>query len=375
MRFAVLIATLTLLAADARADMPRLFGPDAVTKLNRTLAGKLHDFTNNHGTDRRLFSPALDEKRDLYAYTPPGYDGTTQFPFMLFLHGLGQDEKIFLEVVGHFDAAIKAGTAPRMVIVAPDGSVHQRPSLVHSGSFYVNSAAGNFGDFIAQDVWNFAHKTYQLRPEREAHAIMGASMGGFGAYNVAFKNKDQYAHVVGIMPPLNMRYGDAKGRYLTDYDPDNFALRPVNRRFEVIGQFYGLLMIRSRRVLDPLVGRWAQDATAFVSRENPFEMLTSRNIQPGEFNLFVGYGTKDEFNVDAAAASFVDEANRRGVAVDTLVLPDGRHNITTAVEMVPVVNRWLLERLGPSSPEGVPTDLPPIDATPTTTRRVLRFRR
>ena len=375
MRLAAVIVAVVCIAADARADRPRVFGPDAVTKLNRALAGRVHDFTNNHGSDRRVWSPALQEKRDVYAYTPPGYDGTTQFPFMLFLHGLGQDEKIFLEVVEHFDSAIRAGTAPRMVIVAPDGSVNQRPALTHTGSFYVNSAAGNFGDYVTQDVWNFAFKTFALRPEREAHAIAGASMGGFGAYNVAFKNKQQYAHVVGIMPPLNMRYGDGKGRYLADYDPNDFALRQINRRYEVVGQFYGLLLIRSRRVTDPLVGRWTRDATAFVSRENPFEMLASRDIRPGEFNLFVGYGLKDEFNIDASAASFVDEARRRGLAVDTLVLPDGRHNVATAVDMVPAMNRWLLERLGPSTPEGVATDLPPVDAPENSTRRVIRLRR
>ena len=350
--FALGLCLLAAAAAVAQAGPLRVFGSDAVTKLNRRLAGQVHDYTHNHGADRRVHSPALDQKRDLYAYTPPGYDGTTAFPFMTFLHGLAQDEKIFLDIVEHFDDAIRKGEMPPMVIVCPDGSVGDRPSLVHTGSFFVNSKAGRFGDFIAEDVWDFAHSHYKLRPERDAHVIAGASMGGFGAFNVGFKQRERYGNVVGIMPPLNLRYGDLEGRYFTAYDPANFALRPVGKRNEIVGEFYGLLFIRSRRLLDPLVGRGADEPTKFVSRENPYEMLSSYRVKPGEFNLFIGYGRRDEFNIDAAVESFLDEAKRRELNVDTLVLPEGRHNMATAVAMLPSVTQWLVQHVGAYAPEG-----------------------
>lgn len=343
---------LTAPTAVAQAGPLRVFGPDAVTKLNRKLAGQVHDFTHNHGSDRRVHSPALDQKRDLYSYTPPGYDGHTSFPFMLFLHGLGQDEKIFLDVVEHFDDAIRKGEMPPLVIVCPDGSVGDRPSLIHTGSFFVNSKAGRFGDFIAEDVWDFAHTHYKLRPERDAHVIAGASMGGFGAFNVGFKQRDKYGSIVGIMPPLNLRYGDLEGRYFTEYDPANFALRPVGKRNEIVGEFYGLVFIRSRRILDPLVGRNSTEPTKFVSQENPYEMLASYDVRPGEFNLFIGYGRRDEFNIDAAVESFLDEAKRHQIEVETLVLPEGRHNLATAVSMLPDLNQWLVKHVAPYAPEG-----------------------
>ena len=360
------LSLIALTAAESlgQAGPLRLFGPDAVTKLNGRLAGRVHDFTHNHGVDRRIDSPALEQKRDVYAYTPPGYDGKAAFPLMLFLHGLAQDEKIFLDVVEHFDTAIRRGDAPPTVIVCPDGSVGDRPSLIHTGSFYVNSKAGRFGDYIAEDVWNFAHAKFVLRPERDAHAIVGASMGGFGAFNVGFKQRDKYGHLVGIMPPLNLRYGDLEGRYLTDYDPANFALRPVGKRNEIVGQFYGLLFIRSRRILDPLVGRGATEPTKFVSQENPYEMLTSYNVRPGEFNLFIGYGRRDEFNLHAAVESFLDEAKRKGIDIKTLVLPDGRHNVATALSMLPDVNQWMLKHVGPYTPEGYTVaDKPTVTST------------
>ena len=356
---ALCLIGLTASESPAQVGPLKIFGPDAVTKLNRKLAGRVEDYTHNHGGDRRIDSAALERKRDLYAYTPPGYDGVTPFPFMLFLHGLAQDEKVFLEVVEHFDAAIRKGEMPPMVIVCPDGSVGNGPSLLHTGSFYINSKAGRFGDYVAEDVWEFAHSHFKLRPERDAHVICGASMGGFGAFNVGIKQRERYGNVVGIMPPLNLRYGDLEGRYFTEYDPANFALRPVGKRNEIVGEFYGLLFIRSRRLLDPLVGRNSEEPTKFVSRENPYEMLSSYRVKPGEFNLFVGYGRRDEFNIDAAVESFLDEAKRREVNVDTLVLPEGRHNMATAVAMLPSVSQWLTKHVGPYTPEGYAVESPP----------------
>ena len=44
-------------------------------RLNRKLRGRVVDFTENHGADRRIYSPILGRPRDLYVYLPPA---TTQ---------------------------------------------------------------------------------------------------------------------------------------------------------------------------------------------------------------------------------------------------------------------------------------------------------
>ena len=320
-----------------------------IVELNKKLGGHILDYTSNHGVDRRIYSPALDKMRDIYVYLPPGYDGVKSFPMMLFLHGLGQDEKIFLEVVFKFDDAIRAGTAPPMVIVIPDGSVDGEPKLTRAGSFYINSEAGRFGDYIVNDVWPWAFATFKLRPEREAHCLAGASMGGFGAYNIAFKNKHLAQNIAGIIAPLNLRYGDCYGRYMSNYDPNCFALRKIESRNEIVGRF-GVLLIRARRMLDPIVGKDFTTATAFVSRENPYEMLTRLHVRPGEFDMFIGFGKKDEFNIDAEIESFIAECARLGLFPTTILLPEGRHSVKTATALIPALNQWLLARLGPYTP-------------------------
>jgi len=346
----VLACTTTAL----RADGIRFWKKQSAVKLSAGLAGTLLDFTNNHGSDRRIFSPALDEKRDLYVYLPPGYDGDTKFPAMLYLHGLAQDEENFLDFVVGIDDAIRCGKFPPLVIVAPDGSVQGKRELFIKGSFYVNSKSGYFGTYIMNDVWGFASENFALRPEREARVIMGASMGGFGAYNLAFKHKDVFGTIVGIMPPLNLRYGDLKGNARVKYNPADFALRPITDRSEVLARFHYVVKIRSKQILDPLFGATFDpaEATDFISTENPYEMLTRCGIRPNDFHCFIGYGTRDEFNIDAECESFLDLAECIGIKPKVVVIPDGRHDIRTAKKMLPELADWLKPLIQPYEPPG-----------------------
>src|SRR5205814_2302337 len=143
----------------------------------------------------------------------------------LFLHGFAYDEHSFLDMVDLFDKAIACGSFPPAIVAAPDGSVRGRATILNGGSFYVNTRAGRFEDYIMQDVWAFLHRHYPIRPECEAHVLSGGSMGGFGAYNLAIKHRDRVGVVAAIFPPLNLRYLDCHGRYFADFDPNCLGWR------------------------------------------------------------------------------------------------------------------------------------------------------
>lgn len=358
--------------ASAQWEPFRFHSPNKVADLNKTIAGKVLDFTDNHDCDRRLYSPSLGTKRDLYVYLPPGYDGRRQFPVMVWLHGLGYDEESFLNIAPIFDEAIRAGTFPPVVVAAPDGTISGRPSPFNAGSFYLAGRHGDYEGWIARDVWGFVKANFCVRPEREAHVIGGGSMGGFGAFNLGFKYRQEFGQIVGIMPPINLRYGDCNGKYLTPYDPNNTTLRETNRRNEVIGRFYGVLLIRARRMTDPVIGRHHPDPTGFIASENPMEMLAAYDIRPDEFGMFIGYGTKDEFNISAQVRSFLDTAAKRGIRPTVVVIPDGRHNVQTAKEMFPEFSRWMCGQLAPYVPPGYePTAVPDVAPQAAVRRRPL----
>ena len=135
---------------------------------------------------------------------PPKYDPKKAYPVFIFLHGTGQDEQFYLQNLAEpLDRVIAEGRVPPFIIVAPDGSLQGRPTFKESASFFVNSLAGNYKDFIQQDVWQFVTQNFSILPEREHHVIMGVSMGGTGAFAQAIKFKERYQTVIGIMPAVN----------------------------------------------------------------------------------------------------------------------------------------------------------------------------
>ncbi len=186
--------------------LPRPFQLDRV---NRELAGQVVDYTNDTGTDHRIWSAALGERREMYVYLPPGYDPSKQYPFSLWLHGFGQDEHSYLtDGVRPIDRAIRDGTLPPAIVAAPDGSLRGINCLLSAGSFWINSpVGGRYEDYLMEDVWNFVTCHYSMRPEPEAHAVVGVSMGGGGAFHTAIKHQDFYKTAVGFMPPLNTSAG------------------------------------------------------------------------------------------------------------------------------------------------------------------------
>lgn len=315
-------------------------------RVNRKLHGYVVDYTHNHGADHRLWSPALCQCRDLYVYLPPGFDPAHRYPLMLWLHGIYQDEKVFLDpVVQLFDQAIACGQLPPMIIAAPDGSIKGRVALLNAGSFYINSHAGRFEDNIIQDVLPFVLRNYPILPEREAHIIAGGSMGGFAAFNLGFKYRDFFKIIMGVFPPLNLRWVDCHCNYRADFDPCCWGWRTKVRPNEVVARFYGI-PLRMKRMTDVLIGR-GPEALEDMIRENPIEMLDTYCVREGQLDMYIGYGGKDEFNIDAQVESFLHRARQRGLTVEVGYDPEGQHDMETGVKLFPGSVRWLGPHLAP----------------------------
>jgi S-formylglutathione hydrolase FrmB len=351
-RAACVAVLLGLVAALPSAGHPvRIFFE--LERVNRRLGGQVIDYTNNHGADRRLWSNALQQPRDMYVYLPPGYNPHKQYPLILWLHGFSQDEGSFLrDVVERLDQAILSGRLPPAIVAAPDGSLHGLDCLFSAGSFFLNTRAGAFEDYLMIDVWDFLVQNYPIRPEREAHVIAGASMGGGAAFNKGIKYPERFKVVVGIFPPVNLRWVDCHGRYMGNFDPDCWGWRTdVSRGREVVGRFYGVITIRQRQVAFPLYGRRNPETLAEVSRENPIEMLDAYDVREGLLDMYIAYGGRDQFNIDAQVESFLYHARERGLTVQVGYDPQGKHDRATAERLLPGVLDWLGPRLAPYAPQ------------------------
>jgi S-formylglutathione hydrolase FrmB len=330
---------LSLVGQAARAD--GLFFHPNLDAINRCLAGQLVDFTNNHGADRRIWSPALSAKRDLYVYLPPGYDPRKKYPLAIVLHGAAQDERFFLKSAVHsFDAAIQRKDLPPCVVAVPDGSHFGRPSYFRMATFWANTDLGNYEDYLMVDVWDFVMANFSIRPEREAHVLIGASMGGSAAFTQAIKHKDRVKIAMGFVPALNLRWVDCHGRYETPFDPDCWGWREKVRPFEIVGRPKGILNIRFHKLYGPLAG-CGHDAMAKLSLFNPIEVMDRYDLKPGELDLFVAYGGKDEFNIAAQCDSFLFRAKERGLQIGVEFDPNGRHDEPSVRRLFPEAMRWV----------------------------------
>lgn len=313
------------------------------------LHGTLLDYTDRHGLDRRIHSSALGRKQSLYVYLPPNYDAGKAYPLVIYLHAGMQDAESFLPIVVILDQLIACGEMPPVIAAAPDGSLCPG----QFGSFFINGPAGNYHDWVAEDVYNFVTERFNVRPEPEAHVLVGASMGGFGAFNIALKHPDRFRTVVGIMPALNLRWIGACGCYFDNFHPQHWGWREVMAApYEPVGRFgpCGIVKIRARDVIYPAFGS-GPEALGRIKAENPIELLMHSKLQGRELAMYIAYAGRDEFNLDAQAESFIYVAQQRQLDLTVDYHPHGRHNRRTAFQMLPGVVNWLRQRLEPYSAE------------------------
>ena len=326
-----------------------VLGSRQLERVQRRLSGQVLDFTHNHGADRRLWSPALGQKRDLYVYLPPGFDPHRQYPLAIYLHGAAQDEHFFLQVlVRHLDEAMVQGHLPPMIVAMPDGSWRGRASMLKPAMFFTNSRMGRFEDYVMQDVWDFLHASFPIRPEREAHMLMGGSMGGSSAFTLGIKHKDRVKLVMGVYPLLNVRWTDSHGHYRAAFDPDDWGWRERMRGWESMGR-RGIFTARFHLIFGPAMGH-GRSAVAKMQTINPIEMIDAYDIRPGDLDMFVAYGGKDEFNVAAQVESFLWRARERGLDVGVAYDPRGKHDVSTGLRLLPEALRWATAHLPPATP-------------------------
>jgi S-formylglutathione hydrolase FrmB len=140
--------------------------------------------------------------RDVLVYTPPGYDEadtSTTYPVLYLLHGYGMDETLFKGVFSlgeTMDELINSGEIEPMIVVTPDASNKL------GGSFYTNSPefggqsfAGNFRDYITDEVVPLVDSAFRTIADREHRGIGGHSMGGYGAVKIGMLRNDLFGSV------------------------------------------------------------------------------------------------------------------------------------------------------------------------------------
>jgi S-formylglutathione hydrolase FrmB len=340
------IATIVLTLAIGEAAYAQRVTPHHVDRLNALLAGRLLDFTHNHGQDNRRYSFLLRQPRDLYVYLPPGYSEWQSYPLVLWLHGAFGDEHVFLDQgqLEYLDELIRRGCAPPIIVACPDGTYCGENQLGAEHSLYLNGAGGLVQDHLLREVLPFLTASFSVAAERERHALIGISAGGAGAMNLLLKHPEFFGAAATIAGAVNLRYSNVQGDYLADFDPAAFRWKTAYDPDEVIAQYWGgLISIRADRFIGPVFGG-GPEVVPRVMQENPADLLFLRP-PPMETPILLCYGGRDQFNMDAQGASFAWLAQSQGVAVEVRYDSQGDHTGDYFVRAQRQTWRWLAKRL------------------------------
>lgn len=164
------------------------------------LAATSHAALRGRMIDDSIFSPTLNAKRQMLVYLPPeaATEPARKFPAILFLHGATSNPVEYAGVIEAADQLMAARLMQPTIVILPDGS-----NEPWAGSFYTNSAVnGRFEDFIVQDVIDAAESRHPV--QKDAWAISGHSMGGFGTMKVTMLHPERFRAAASLSGPLDL---------------------------------------------------------------------------------------------------------------------------------------------------------------------------
>ncbi|WP_192348536.1 esterase family protein [Algoriphagus sp. Y33] len=154
-------------------------------------------------------SETVGNERKALIYTPPGYSKKQKYPVLYLLHGIGGDEREWLNG-GHpyviLDNLYADGKLEPMIVVMPNGRAMKDDRA--GGNIMEPEKVQAFSTFeqdLLNDLIPFIEKEYPVLTDREYRAIAGLSMGGGQSLNFGLGNLDKFAWVGGFSSAPNTR--------------------------------------------------------------------------------------------------------------------------------------------------------------------------
>ena len=154
-------------------------------------------------------STTVGTTRRSLIYTPPGYSKKKKYPVLYLLHGIGGDEKEWLNG-GHpeviLDNLYAQGKVEPMIVVLPNGRAMKDDRA--TGNIFDSAKVAAFATFekdLLNDLIPYIEKHYPVYTDREHRAIAGLSMGGGQSLNFGLGNLDKFAWIGGFSSAPNTK--------------------------------------------------------------------------------------------------------------------------------------------------------------------------
>ncbi len=247
-----------------------------------------------------IFSPALGRSKGFIIILPPGYDRTSRYPVVYLLHGLGANPDMWLK---RTSLERYARDYP-YIFVMPDAA----------DSWYVNSLTNpsdRYEDYLTRDLpaWLRAH--YAIDTSRQA--LVGFSMGGYGALVLALRHPSEYWFTGDMSGGLDI--------------PANIS------RLEANGRAW---------IIPSVTKAFGAESTAGRSRYDPFKLF--RSAPPGSLPyVYMVTGIQEEFTGRITLhRQFADSLRAYGAAYEYHETP-GKHTFEFWDKELPLILRRMKE--------------------------------
>jgi enterochelin esterase-like enzyme len=166
---------------------------------------------NLHGKVDTISYPSktVGKNRRAVIYTPPSYSRNKKYPVLYLLHGIGGDEKEWInggspQVI--LDNLYAQNKVEPMIVVMPNGRALKDDS--NKGNSMAPDRVKGFEIFekdLLNDLIPYIEKKYPVIKDREHRAIAGLSMGGGQSLNFGLGNLDVFAWVGGFSSAPNTK--------------------------------------------------------------------------------------------------------------------------------------------------------------------------
>ena len=141
-------------------------------------------------------SPSMNKDIKAVVVTPDSYNKDQKFPVVYLLHGYSGNYKDWITKV---PAIQDYADRYNMIIVNPDGNF---------GSWYIDSPEmpeSKYETYTAKELVHWIDKHYSTINDRKGRAIAGLSMGGHGAFYLAFRHQDIYGAAGSMSGGVDLR--------------------------------------------------------------------------------------------------------------------------------------------------------------------------
>jgi predicted alpha/beta superfamily hydrolase len=175
-----------------------------VTYAAYTGEGPGHSVTGNVVVLPGVYSPQLDNQRDILVYLPPRYaDGQGTYPVIYLQDGqnLFDQATAFGGKEWRVDETLETLAAAGQAAIAVGLPHMGEGRLAEYNPFAARGGRGeDYLRFLVQTVKPLIDHTFRTRPEREATGIMGSSMGGLISVYGFFRHAAVFGFAGGLSP-------------------------------------------------------------------------------------------------------------------------------------------------------------------------------